>query len=314
MLQEALTNVKTVAISGHVRPDGDCVGSCMGLYQYIQQNYHEIDADVYLEEFPDTFAFIAATKDIKHEAPADKKYDLFIVLDCGALDRLGFSGILYEKAEKTLCIDHHISNQAFADMNYIVPEASSTCELVYRLLEREKIDRNVAMSLYLGIVHDTGVFQYSSTSPETMEIAADLMRKDFPASDIIEATYYEKSYSQIKIFGQAIANSYLLLEGKCIVSVLTKTEMEQFGVKAKHLDGIVSQLREVKGVETAVFIYELDEGDYKVSLRSKNLVDVSRIAMQFGGGGHRKAAGLSLEGPVEKIVTELSEAVAEQLE
>lgn len=288
MLKDALMHAKTVAIGGHVRPDGDCVGSCMGLYQYIRDCYKEIEVDVYLEDIPESFKFIEATKDILGEVPEGKTYDLFISLDCGDAGRLGFSECLFENAVKTFCVDHHISNEAYADKNYIVPEASSTSELVYRLIDSEKITKDVAECLYLGIVHDTGVFQYSNTSPETMEIAADLMRKGVRASEIIEKTFYEKTYAQNQILGRALFESFLFMDGKCIVSYITKRIMDLHEVTPKDLEGIVSQLRMTKGVEVAILLYETGAQEYKVSLRASGDVDVSRVAKYFGGGGHKR--------------------------
>ena len=123
------------------------------------------------------------------------------MLDCGDKERLGFSKALFEHAKETFCVDHHISNLAFADQNYIFPEASSTSELVYRLLDLEKITKETAECLYLGIVHDTGVFQYSCTAPETMEVAANLMRKGINASEIIEKTFYERRLLRTRFWG-----------------------------------------------------------------------------------------------------------------
>lgn len=269
MLNHALMQAKTVAIGGHVRPDGDCVGSCMGLYQYIKENYSEIEADVYLEDIPESFKeMIPATVEIKNAVEEGKTYDLFIALDCADMDRLGFSERLFEHAKKTFCVDHHISNTGFAEENHIVPEASSTAELVYRLLDKEKITKEIAECIYMGIVHDTGVFQYSSTSPETMEIAADLMRKGVRADMIIDKTYYEKTYAQNQILGRALLESFLFMDGKGIVSYITKKVMDFHGVTSKDLEGIVSQLRVTKGVEVAIFLYELGEREYKVSLRA----------------------------------------------
>jgi len=313
ILKEALTDIKTVAIAGHVRPDGDCVGSCMGVYQYIKRYYPAIHADVYLEEIPNIFKFISATSDIKHEVGEVISYDLFIVLDCGSKDRLGFTEILFEQAEQTLCIDHHVSNTSFADVNYVVSDASSTCELVYHLIGKECIDQGIAECLYLGIIHDTGVFQYSSTSPETLEVAAELMRTGMNAAEIIQSTYYEKSYTQQEVLGRALVKSELLLNGRCIVSTLSKEELSFYRVGAKHLEGIVSQLRNTKGVEVAIFIYQLEDGEHKVSLRSKNDVDVSLIAQKFGGGGHKKAAGLSMNKTVRWIIDELIGQIEVQL-
>lgn len=313
MLKNALMHAKTVAIAGHVRPDGDCVGSCLGLYQYIKDCFKEIEADVYLEEIPERFQFLSAVRDVSHEVPQGKAYDLFIALDCGDLGRLGFSAPLFEQAKETLCIDHHISNDAFAKQNYIVPEASSTSELVYRLLDSEKITLAAAECLYLGIVHDTGVFQYSCTSPETMEAAADLMRKGVRASEIIEKTFYEKTYAQNQIMGRALLESFLFMDGKCIVSYVTKRVMDFHGVSTSDMEGIVSQLRMTEGVEAAIFLYETAPHEYKVSLRAKGDLDVSKVAKYFGGGGHKKAAGVTMKGTVHDVINNLSEQLHVQM-
>lgn len=314
MLNRVMMQAKTVAIGGHVRPDGDCVGSCMGLYQYIKKNFAQIQVDVYLEDIPECFkAMFPITKEIKHAIDKDKTYDLFIALDCGDAARLGFSGVLFEQAKSTFCVDHHISNRSFADENYIIPEASSTAELVYRLLEKEKIDTNVAECLFMGIVHDTGVFQYSSTSPETMEIAADLMRKSIRANQIIDKTYYEKTYAQNRILGRALLESTLTLDGKCIVSAISKETMNFHGVIPKDLEGIVSQLRVTQGVEVAIFLYEIGQDEYKISLRASGDVDVSKVAEYFGGGGHKKAAGFTMNGQTKDIVERILGQIEIQL-
>jgi phosphoesterase RecJ-like protein len=165
----------------------------------------------------------------------------------------------------------------------------------------------------LGIVHDTGVFQYSSTSPETMEAAANLMRKGIRATDLIDKTYYEKTYAQNRVLGKALLDSQLLLDGKCIASYITKDVMEEFGVKQSDLEGIVSQLRVTQGVEVAVFMYEIGENEYKVSLRASGDVNVSQVAETFGGGGHVKAAGLTMCGTISDIIEKLTEEIRKQL-
>ena len=313
MLNRALSQESTVAISGHVRPDGDCVGSCMGLYQYIKKCYPNIQVDVYLEEIPDSFEMFDVVKEILHEANEEKVYDLFIALDCADKSRLGFSELLFDKAKATICVDHHISNHGFADENYIVAEASSTAELVYRLIDVTEINTEIAELLYLGIVHDTGVFQYSSTAPETMEAAANLMRKNIRASEIIDKTYYEKTYPQNRVLGYALLNSYLVLDNRCVVSYVTKEVMDEFQVKQKDLEGIVSQLRVTQGVEVAIFFYQIGENEYKVSLRASGNVDVSKVAQFFGGGGHVKAAGLTMKGNAQDIVDKLTQQIGKQL-
>lgn len=306
--------VNTVAIGGHVRPDGDCVGSTLGLYQYIKNYFPSIQVDVYLEDIPESFKLmIPVSEEILHEVDTERVYDLFVALDCGDAGRLGFSAPLFEKAKSTFCIDHHVSNVAFADENYIIPDASSTSELVYNLIDKEKITTEIAECLYLGIVHDTGVFQYSCTSPTTMEVAADLMRKGIRSNEIIDKTFYEKTYAQNQILGRALLESFLFMDGKCIVSYITKKIMDFHGVTPKDLEGIVSQLRVTKGVEVAVFLYEIAAQEYKVSLRATGDVDVSKIAGFFGGGGHKKAAGVTMKGTVHDIINNLSEQIDMQL-
>ena len=313
-LDEILQGVKRAGIAGHVRPDGDCTGSCLALYQYLRMYYPEVSTDVYLEEIPNSFHMLTGADEIRHGLPEDTGYDVFFALDCGDTKRLGFAGTLFEQAKKTVCIDHHVSNLAFADVNQIVPDASSTSELIYDLLEKERITKEIAEALYLGIVHDTGVFQYSCTKPSTMEAAAELLRKGIDGPKIIEKTFYEKTYAQNQVLGKALLESIRLMDGKVIFSYITKKSMNFFGVKEKDLEGIVSQLRVTTGVEVAIFLYELESGEFKVSLRSKEKVDVSKVAQYFGGGGHVRAAGLTFRGTVHDAVNNIVGQVALQLE
>lgn len=313
MLNNILSASQTVAIGGHVRPDGDCIGSCMALYQYICENYPEINVDVYLEPIAEKFEFICGTELIRHEIKEDQIYDLFICLDCADESRLGFSTPLFQSAKHTFCVDHHISNRSFAKENYIVPDASSTAELIYDLLDREKISRTVAESLYMGIVHDTGVFQYSCAKPKTFRIAADLLEKGVDAPTLIDSTYYEKTYSQNQVLGRALLESIIFMDGYCVASSMKKSDMEFHGVTAKDLEGIVSQLRVTKGVEVAVFGYEIEKNLFKVSLRSKKEIDVSKIASYFGGGGHVRAAGCTMAGTFHDVLNNISRQIELQM-
>lgn len=313
VLSEILAGKQTVALGGHVRPDGDCVGSVMGLYLYLQEQYPELNVDVYLEPVAERFRFIRETNIIQSEIDSSKVYDLFICMDCGDEERLGFSAPLFDHAKTTLCIDHHVSNESFANYNEIVPDASSTSELVYRLIEKDKISLHCAEALYMGIAHDTGVFQYSCTSPETMEAAAELLRKGVNGSDIIDKTFYEKTYVQNQILGKALLESMMILEKKCIFSYVSRRDLEFFNALPSDLEGIVSQLRYTAGTEVAIFMYETGYQEYKVSLRSKDAVDVSKIAKYFGGGGHVKAAGCTMKGTVHDVVNNLTKLIDIQL-
>lgn len=308
-----LEGIKTVAIAGHVRPDGDCAGSCLGLYNYIKESFQAIEVDVYLEEISEVFHFIKNSDKIDSLYQKEKEYDLFIALDSGDKERLGNAVKYFDSAKKTICIDHHISNKGYADINHIVANASSTCEIIYTLLDEEKISKRVAEALYTGIVHDTGVFQYSNTSELTMNIAGKLMGKGINFSRIIEETFYKKTYVQNQILGRALLESMLLLNGKVIVSALQKADMVFYGVTSKDLEGIVSQLRVTEGCECAIFLYETGNHEYKVSLRSSDHIDVSKIASYFGGGGHKKAAGCTMAGTIHDVVNNLSLHMERQL-
>lgn len=312
-LNEILQGKHSVALGGHIRPDGDCVGSSMGLYLYLKEQFPEVEMDIYLEPIADCYKIISNIEEIKHQVEHVKTYDLFICLDCGDVARLGFSAPLFEHAKQTMCIDHHVSNEAFADINYIEPDASSTSELVYRLMEKEKISKQSAEALYMGIAHDTGIFQYSCTAPETMEAAAELLRKGINGSEIIDKTYYEKTYVQNQILGKALLESMLVLDKQVIVSCVNLKSLNFFEAKPSDLEGIVSQLRLTKGAEVAMFLYEQEPQIYKVSLRSKDRVDVSVIAKYFGGGGHAKAAGFTMKGTVHDVITNVNKQIALQL-
>lgn len=308
-----LEGVKSVAIGGHIRPDGDCVGSCLAMYNYIIDNWTDIKVDLYLEPIPNLFKFLKNADKINSTYDKDIVYDVFIALDCGDRQRLGTAEKYFETAQKTICIDHHISNKNFADENYIFPNASSTSELVFDLIETDKISKEIAECIYTGIVHDTGVFQYSSTSSRTMNVAGMLMDKGINFTQIIDETFYKKTYNQNQILGKALLDSRLFLNNQCILSVLMQEDLETYHVATRHLEGIVSQLRVTKDVDVAVLIYETEKNEFKVSMRSNEIVDVSRIASLFGGGGHMRAAGCSLKGEIKEIETKLLEEIEKQL-
>lgn len=312
-LARELENVRSVAIAGHIRPDGDAVGSCLGLYHYLRKNYPDIEAAVYLEKIPRAYGIIPGVEEICHDFRREKVYDLFFCMDCADEQRLGEASNYEHSAHRTLCIDHHVSNRGFGDADYIVPDASSTSELVFRLLDEEKLPFESAEALYMGIVHDTGVFRHSCTSPETLEIAAKLMRKGINCSRIINCTYYDKTYPQNQILGKALMESILLMDGKVICSVIRLKDMEFYGVEASDLDGIVQILMSTAGTEAAVFLYETEPQTYKVSLRSKEIVDVSRVAGFFGGGGHVRAAGCSMQGSAYDVMNNIMPLIEKQL-
>ena len=210
-------------------------------------------------------------------------------------------------------IDHHISTQGFAEEHLIVSDASATAEILYDLIGKDHLTKEIAECIYLGMAHDTGVFQYSNASPKTFRVVADLLETGIDASRIVDETFYQKSYVQNRVLGKTLLESELKLDGKVIVGAVTLKDMENYGITAKALDGIVSQLRYTRGVEVAVFLYELETKHYKVSMRSNGKVNVSSIAGELGGGGHVKAAGCEISGEYGEIVEKLLELIGAQV-
>ncbi len=320
-LKELCRNAGRIGIGGHVRPDGDCVGSCLGLSLYLKKLFPEKEIKVFMERPLEIFSCIKGFEEIvfletgaKAEPPRSGIFDIFFALDCNK-ERLGAAEKLFDDAKMTVNIDHHISNEkGTGKLNYIHPESSSCSELIYELTEKEYLDADIAAALYIGIAHDTGVFRYSNTSPKTLETVAKLISYGFDFPKLIDDTFYEKTYVQNQMMGRALLESILFMDGRCIVSAIDRRTMEFYQVDGKDMDGIVSQLRLTKGVECAVFMYEIDTLTYKVSMRSGGKVNVAKVAEFFGGGGHVRAAGCIMNGTFHDVINNLSLHIEEQLE
>lgn len=310
-INELCGPASSIAISGHIRPDGDCVGSTLGLYNYLKKIYPEKKISIYLEQPSMTFSYLKGFDEII-TAPDDNVYDLFFALDLGDKERLGNNAVFFETAGDTVCIDHHISNTGFARHDYIVPDASSTSELVYTVIDEDKVDEDIAKCIYTGIIHDTGIFQYSNTSERTMDICGRLMSFGFDFPKIIDETFYERTYVQNQILGRSILESIIFMDGKCIASAIDRKTMDFYGATSKDLEGIVNQLRYTKGVDCAIFMYESGPLEYKVSMRSNGVIDVSKIATTLGGGGHVRAAGFTMTGRYHDIINNISDMIEKQ--
>lgn len=302
-----------IGISGHIRPDGDCVGAVLGLQMYLRKCLPEADVRVYLERPADIFREIKGFDEILSDFPDEAAFDVYFVLDCSA-DRIGGAEKYYRAAGKKINIDHHISNPGCGDVNYIKPEVGSTCELIYDLIDADQLDRDLAMAIYIGMIHDTGIFQYSNTTAATMEKGARLITYGFDFPRLIRETFYQKSYVQTQIMGRALMESIRFMDNRCIVSAVDRKTMDFYGAEPKDLDGIVNQLRNIEGIECAVFMYQTDLLEYKVSLRTGESVNAAEVAACFGGGGHARAAGCTMQGTFHDCVNNLSRHIAEQME
>ncbi len=311
LLQEC-RGAKTIGITGHIRPDGDCVGSSMALYLYLKKSMPDADITVYLEESAKTHYHIASVKEIDFTFSAKEHYDVFFCLDTTP-DRIGQALGLYNSASKKINIDHHVTNKGCGDVNYIYPEIGSCAELIYNLIPEEALDDEIAKALYIGMIHDTGVFQYSNTKPSTLTAASKLIQFDIDFANLIQESFYEKSYKQTLIMAEAVRRSRMYLEGKCLLSYMTLEDMEHFQATAGDFTGIINRLKTVSGVECAVFMYELEKDNFKISLRTSDRVDATAVTTVFGGGGHVRAAGCNIAGSLESVIGKITTEIAKNL-
>lgn len=312
-LLEECKDAKSIVISGHVRPDGDCAASCLAMYLYLKKALDkDVKISVCLEKPPAPFACLKGYDEIDDSFSAEVP-DVLIMLDCEK-SRLGEAEKFFENAQKRINIDHHISNpNGCGDVNYIETGISSTSELVYELMDKSLLDEEIAKAVYIGMVHDTGVFRFSNTSPTTMRIAADLLEYGFDFPKIVEETFCERTYVQNQLLGRALLESIVFMDGKCVVSEIKQKVLAFYGAEPKDLNGIINQMSIMKGVECAIFMYETGNHEYKVSLRSRQYVDVSKIASYFGGGGHVRAAGCTMNGNFYDVINNISKHIEDQM-
>lgn len=302
-----------IAISAHIRPDGDAIGSCMGLALYLRKRMPDANVDVYLDNAQDVFDCIKDIDKVLHKPRTDVIYDVFICVDCEP-GRMSFGHDLYKSAKKRINIDHHITNvPGGGDVNYVFPESGSAAELVYEVIDHDYLDLDIALPIYIGIIHDTGVLQYSNVRPQTLITVSELIQYGIDFPNIIEKTFYEKTYIQDQILGRALLESILFMDGRCVVSVIDKKTMDFYGATSMDLEGIVNKLKQIRDVDCAIFMFELGPQEYKVSLRTTEAVDASKVCAYFGGGGHDRAAGVTMNGTYHDVINNLSSEIAKQL-
>ena len=319
IFNEAIDEAGSICILGHIGPDGDCIGSALAVRSYIEERKKKRgqglkELCVYLEEASDKFAYLKGFDGISHDTDALKAHELCIVLDCGDLSRLGKFLPYLKLSEKAVCVDHHITNDGFTELSLVEPEASSTSELVFDLFEEEYMTRALAEAVYTGIVHDTGVFRYSCTSPHTMEIAGKCMSYGIDFGDIIDDSFFSMTIDQKAVLGRVLLEMETYLDGRFVLGHIDAASMELHNVTNKDMDGIIDQLRTTRGALGAAFLYQCKNRSYKVSLRSNcDKLNVAGIAALFGGGGHIRAAGCfmgpDLRSDIKKIIDEVTKQI-----
>lgn len=303
---EAIVNeiakAENIVILNHVNMDGDAVGSAFSFASALRAMGKRAEV-VMDEEVP---AYLVPFCD-EYATKSDDTFDLAVCVDCGGMERLGSRAPLFSGARNRIVIDHHKSNGGFGDVNYIRAEASSTCEIMYELITEltGTITPRQAEQLYVGILTDTGSFRFANTTEESFLYSADLLRRGADVNRISIAVYESESLGKLKLKCRALSSLELHGDGKVASIVLTKKDFEETGTSQPDCEGFPGIARGVEGVEAAMCITALD--NVKVSLRSKNYVDVSLIAAKFGGGGHVRASGFTL--PPDTDVDELKETL-----
>ena len=303
--------VRRIAVVGHVRPDGDCAGSVTAVYRYLRNLYPEREIVPFLGEYEESLGFLAEGIPVRTDDGEGLFADLCIGLDISAPERIGAGSRAFSEAARTLVIDHHETNPCFGDENVVCPDASSTCEVLYTRMDSGKITQETAVSLYTGMVHDSGAFRYSCTGPETLRAAAGLLEKGVPFSRIIEDSMELKSYAVQKLTAAVLLRSRLYAEEKCLVSDCPLELLDRFEVPLREIGSVVTVLNDTREAEVTLFLYEAEPGVWKGSLRSRRDVNVARLAAVYGGGGHAKAAGFSFAGDCRDAEEGILEALRE---
>lgn len=308
-IHEAIEGSSTIIVACHVDPDGDALGSILALASLLRRNGKEVWAGWGSEdiEVPPQYQFLpGASFQVPSSAP--ERADLFISLDCADLKRLDLLTDKFRAATRTINIDHHISNEGYADMDLVEGSASSTCELIWNYFEYSGAEPTLdeATCLYTGIVTDTGRFQYSNASPATLRAAADLRARGVDHVGVGEQIYESNSFGYLKVLGAVLARASF--EDGLVWSWLERSDLD--GVPSGETEHVIDALRAVNGCQVAALAKEQPDGTFKMSLRSTGLHDVSAVARSLGGGGHTRAAGYSTTGDVSAVIAALKEQLS----
>lgn len=286
-IQELIKSSGSIAVSAHTAPDGDAAGSCMAVALWLSLMGKK--PVIYIEPFSSKMDFLKGREFISDNFDI-REYDLFISLDCADKKRLSEAEKIFDRAKKTLVIDHHVSNEYYGDYNIVKGGLSSTCEIVYEIIKNanNKINYDIAEALYVGILTDTGGFKHNCTTSRTYEIAAELIKFGLKTERIQETVLYSHTAAESRALARAIEN--MDIYDDIVITSLTKDEIiNKCGADYKQIGHISNYMISHSFAKAAAFIYENEDGSLKISMRSKGL-DVNRIASKYGGGGHIQAA------------------------
>ena len=311
-IMAAISRGEKFFITAHVRLDGDALGSELALYLMLK----DLGKDVIVcnqDSTPQHYRFLPGAESIVHEVKNIGAYDVGFVLDCSELDRVGKLSEDITKIKTLINIDHHVSNDGFCHLRMLDAKASSTGEILYRLMRKMhvKMTKDICTNLYTAILTDTGGFRYSSTHQDTLRAAGDLVENGADPQCISENVYESDPPAKLKLLAKVLETLELDMELKTASMVVTQDNLRQTGTSMEHTDGFIDIPRTVKGVDIAMLYSEMGEKFFKLSLRSKGKVNVEKIAAQFGGGGHVNAAACRIDGDIAGIKARVQKAVKE---
>lgn len=308
-----IQNESEWTLVGHVIPDGDCIGSLLGLYWAL----HSVNKRVVIgleDPVPPIYRYLKGTESIRPVSEFDQLPANVIFLDCSDLERAGEQTLGQLSSRRlTINIDHHATNEGFGDYNYIDSQAAATAEIVCELLSAMDINIQPVMAepLYAGLVMDSGRFMYSSTRPRTMETAARLMRTGVDLERARINLFESKPREEVLLLAQALQHLQWDETGKIAWMTLGYDEVKRIGALNLHPEGIINYTRSIAGVEVGLLFREVEPAVWKIGFRSKGSVDVARIAAHLGGGGHRQAAGARQDGDYQEIEQRVLQLVRE---
>jgi len=308
---ELIENKNAFAITTHFKPDGDGVGSSLGLYWLLRSLGKSADVIVH-GDVPIAYRSLPGADEIRNVTAVDGAYDAIFVIECSDLERPGIAGL---DSEFTVNIDHHATSEHFGTINWIDSTASAVGEMIYNLCKAigGRITREIAECVYMALVTDTGSFHFSNTSDRTLKVASELIKAGALPSKIGEAVYNNYPWSRIELMRRVLGTVKRDALGKIAILRQTIEMGEDSGSVDGDNNGFVNIPLAARDVVAAIYMREVGEKRFRASLRSKGDINVARVAERFGGGGHRNAAGLKIDGDWDeaekKIVDELSKSV-----
>ena len=313
-LEDLIKNSTKILIMSHINPDGDALGSTSSMYTIIYEKFKKKADILVIGHLPNCYKFLPHIETAKFEFDISMVYDIVITLDVASLDRLANHQILFDKAKNTINIDHHKTNNGFADINIINPSASSTGEVLLGIYNEQNWDISLetATGLYTAILTDTGGFRYENTSEKVFLSVAQLVKIGINPNEIYKNCYEKKSKDFVMFQNSCVNKAEFLFNDKVAYTTVYKKDLEKSQAKDDFSDGLVETLRAIDSTEIAFIAKEIDSKSTKISMRSKT-VDVAGICAEYGGGGHTFAAGCLIKTSIDKALKKLLKTIEEHL-